>query len=72
MIDFCFRRNDEIAVVLLFLFKTCGFAELFYHIGFFPGEVWQVSAEVSAIRGLGVNRAGELEMRNHTLGRQGE
>jgi hypothetical protein len=27
---------------------------------------------VSAIRGLGVNRAGELEMCNHTLGRQGE
>ncbi len=40
--------------------QSCGFSEFGGHICFFPGEVWQVSAEVSAVRGFGVDWAVEL------------
>ena len=41
-------------------FQSRGFAEFVYIIGFFPGEVGEVSSEVAAIRSLGVDWTGEL------------
>ena len=40
--------------------QACCFSELGGHIGFLPGEVREVSSEVSAVRGLGVDWAVKL------------
>lgn len=46
--------------LLFFRFYSCGFAELGCHVGFFPGEAGQVSAEVAAVRGLGKDWTSEF------------
>lgn len=53
-----FRDSD--VLFSSFCFYSCGFAEFGGHIGFFPGKVGQVSSEMSAVRGFGVNGAVKL------------
>jgi len=48
-------------------FQSRGFAEFLYIIGFFPGEVGEVSAEVAAGRGLGINRPGGSQKEDEVI-----